>query len=75
MSYHSELKITYLDNKFIFYPVLMLLLAGIVLEHFFGLNPTILVLLPFVLLILLVAIFHTYRATMVLPHLVCLLVA
>ena len=63
MSYHSELKITYLDNKFIFYPVLMLLLAGIILEYFFGLNLTILVLLPLVLLILLVAIFHTYRAT------------
>jgi predicted O-methyltransferase YrrM len=41
----------------------MLLLAGIVLEHFFGLKITILVILPLVLLILLVAIFHTYRAT------------
>jgi len=61
MSYFSALKVRYPDNKFIFYPVFIVLLAGILIWIFVGLSNAIFITVVLSLLIILVTIFHTYR--------------
>ncbi len=61
MSYFSELKVRHPDNKFIFYPVLLILFLGVLCYSLFGIELTFLVVTPISLLIILATVFHTYR--------------
>ncbi len=63
MSFFTELKVRYPDNKFIFYPVALVILLGILIYHYFGFEITFLILTPLSLLFVLTTVFHTYRAT------------
>ncbi|MGB0347384.1 MAG: class I SAM-dependent methyltransferase [Balneolaceae bacterium] len=62
MSYFSELKVRHPDNKFIFYPAVLILLLGFIVEYYFGIAITFLVLIPISLIIILATILHSYRA-------------
>ena len=62
MSYFSDLKIKYVDNKFIFYPVVLVSIISSLCYYLFGTEITLLVTLTLSLLIILSTLFHIYRS-------------
>ncbi|MEP1150175.1 MAG: class I SAM-dependent methyltransferase [Balneola sp.] len=62
MSYFSELKVKHVDNKFIFYPVILTILASILCYHFLRPEAALLVIISLSLLIVLATILHVYRS-------------
>ena len=61
MAYFTDLKIKHVDNRYIFYPVIVIALIATACYLFFGFEISVLVSTPLVLLILLSTIFHVYR--------------
>lgn len=61
MSYFSELKVRHPDNKFIFYPVLLLIVLVVSLYLIYGISIAMMVGVALALLITLATVFHTYR--------------
>ena len=61
MSYFTELKIKHVDNRYIFYPVILIAAIIFACYHYFGIQLAVLVAIPLVLLIVLSTIFHVYR--------------
>lgn len=61
MTFFTDLKIKHIDNRYIFYPTLLVAVLSGAGYYFLGAGLTAAILLPVIVLILLAMLFHTYR--------------